>query len=245
MTNSIRELTALQMNGHPPLKDFIEINHKRDYGTVEHYGGSRSLSFTIVSKRWSEEHIQKQLKNLLKEYPLPDEIRLSYGAELREEQRFRKTALALLLLALILLFLLLTAIFESLKLPLIMLTQLMFTILFTIGTLGLLGIPLSGPVLFALILSGGLSVNNGLLVFASFRKGKFPEQTEALQSLEKYGISLLSAALTTAAGLIPLLFEDRRSGGLLPDLSLTVGLGIFFSLMVLFLTLPLSFQNNK
>ena len=243
--NSLMALEELKIREYPPLKDIVRICRQRDYGTVEHSAGRRSVSFSIISEDNSRQQIQSRLEMILADSELPPDIRISHGQELEEQKSFRNRAFGLLLLALMLLFILLTAIFEQLKLPLILLIQLLLSELFTLAVLGLMKIPLSSPVFFALILNGGLSVNNGVLIFAPFRGRSYPFFEEALKSLEDCSLSLVSAALTTGAGLIPLLIPDKGSGGMLPALSVTVGLGIIFSLSTILLILPIVFRKKE
>ena len=242
--NYISSLQNLKINGYPPLSVLSEASYQEDYGTIEHFSGRRSLSFTIFNKPHSGTGIEKQLKELLDHMDLPSGLWISHGEEHHEMIRFKRQALGLLILSLILLFLLLTAVFEKAAMPLYLLIQIVLTELFTIAILDKLGIELSAPVIFALILNAGLSVNNGLLVFSPFRTRGLPSLEEALDSLALCSASILSAALTTLAGLIPLLFQSTGFTALLPSLSLAIGLGVLISPIVLVLSLPLFFKKT-
>jgi multidrug efflux pump subunit AcrB len=121
--------------------------------------------------------------------------------------------------------------------------QILFCHLFSLAILKMAGFPLSSPVFFALILNTGLLINNGLVIFGDYSKGK-PSYSEVIHSVKNCGVSLFTAAVTTLGGLIPLLFRSSGSGGMLPALSLTVSSGILFSLFLQLITIPMVFHKS-
>jgi len=218
------------------LSDFRdEVN----YGSVYHEEGLRSVSFSLVESAPSP-----MIKKELGQYPLPENVRVDYGEESRERLQFRQGLMKSLVISMILLFLLLLFLYETLFLPLYLFSQILICHIFSLALLRIFGFPLSTPVFFALILNTGLLINNGLVIFGKY-SGEKPGFAEVVLSVKNCALSLITAAVTTLGGLIPLLFKSSGSGGMLPALSLIVSSGILSSLILQMVMIPMVFKKDQ
>jgi len=195
----------------------------------------RSASFTILTEFQDPSFLILPLRKAAEEYPFPAGVTIEIGKEWEEEAAKYRQYLGLLLLSLGVLLLILLGFYQELTYPVLVILQLPFSLAFSAWALWIFQIPLTLSIATGFFLSIGTGVNNSLLVF--------PRRRNAVSPLERFRLSfrgMLTATLTTIAGILPLLFRGGGVGGAAPPLSesfaglsLVLGAGSIGSLMVL------------
>ncbi len=219
------------------LKDIVHMEEHIDLGGISHAGGQRSLSLSLEYDEKREGSLYEDVEMVLDSLEWNDQIRINHGRELRETQNDLKAIFVCIILALLLILILLILVFESIGIALYLLLQVPGAIIFPLGILSFFSIPVTTPVVFALIMIIGISVNNGIVLLSGL-EGKRITCRLLKAAVESRSSSLLAALITTITGIFPLLI----TGGGLKDpfgaLSFTLGAGLIYSLISLYLSLP-------
>lgn len=221
-----------------PLKQLTRFIEIQNYGRIYHYDGVRGISLSVDLPMNKLKQGEKEILTLIEKLELPQDIRINSGEILRERRKLTHALLLCTCVSLILIFFFLIFIFESIRLPVFLFAQLPFSLMLPMPVLYLLGIPLSAPVFFGLILVIGVSVNNGIVLFSETGT-KDLSLSGITQLFKKHAIALFVAFITTIASVIPLLFSDKSGGAFLTGLSITVCMGLIGSLISLILLSPL------
>ena len=125
-----------------------------------------------------------------------------------------------------------------------MLAQIPGTFVLPILMMKILSWPLSLPVVVGLILTSGIVVNNGILVFSDVKKAQ-PTLRRVYYALSTRFRPILVSSVTTIAGIAPLLLTGSANRGILAPLSITMAMGIVGSIFVLILTLSVFSEREQ
>ena len=128
--------------------------------------------------------------------------------------------------------------FETLSVCAFILIQIPAAIICPLLLLRVLSWSLTPPVIIGLILTSGIVVNNGILVFAELKRTRLTVNKVHRALVIKLRPILVSS-LTTIAGIAPLLLAGKTNSGILAPLSVTVAAGIAGSIGVLIVTLSI------
>ncbi len=220
------------------LTELIREESVPDYGRIHHFQGRRGVQLSLEFREGRKGDISSEVERILSGMEWREGVKVIHGKDYRERNREIRILALCVILAVILVFLLLLYVFESPVIPFFLILQIPGALLFPLGLLALLRIPLSSPVLFSLILIIGISVNNGIVLFSGMEKGK-RDRESLVQALQRRSVSLMAALVTTLAGIVPLLFTKEGLNDPFGALSFTIGTGLLYSLVSLYLTLPL------
>ena len=93
--------------------------------------------------------------------------------------------------------------------------------------------------MIGLILTSGIAVNNGILIFVELHHSRRLTVNEVLEALGAKLKPLLLSSVTTIVGIAPLLLSGNINRGILAPLSITVAAGIAGSIGILIVTLSI------
>ena len=226
---------------HSETRKLIELIREEsvpDYGRIYHFQGRRGVQLSLEFQEGRKGNISTEVETLLSGLDWKEGVKVIHGKDFTERNREIRILALCVVLAVILVFLLLLYVFESAVIPVFLILQIPGALLFPLGLLALFRIPLSSPVLFSMILIIGISVNNGIVLFSGMEKGK-RNRDSLLLALQTRSVSLIAALVTTVAGIVPLLFTTEGLNDPFGALSFTIGAGLLYSLVSLYLTLPL------
>ena len=220
-----------------PLHFFVGDEEITDYGKIFHQNGIRCLKLSLEYPQGEGKKVEGIFQKLLEHAGLHKDIRLLHGREYRDRNKEYLSLGLCVFLALILIFILLVGVFESPVIPFFLILQLPIPLLFPLMVLSFLGIPLSGPVFFALILVVGIAVNNGIVLFHGIHRHTMTKKV-IIRAVSKRSFSLVTALLTTLTAGVPLFFSGNGLNDPFTAISLTIGTGLFFSFLCLYAFLP-------
>ena len=214
------------------IGSFSSAAEKEETGRIYRLGRRRSASFTVLTDSHAKAEVIAKSRELLKAVPLPRDFTVEVAAdELKKEKDFRETLLVLVL-ALASVLLVLVFEFESLRVPLFILSQAPFILAFPVLLFRLLGLPFTAPAAVGLVLALGIGVNDSLLLFGKETREAFAPDRLA-RAFEENFRAILTTSLTTVAGVLPLLLSGEAGKGALAPLSLVVAAGTLGAPLVL------------
>jgi HAE1 family hydrophobic/amphiphilic exporter-1 len=219
-----------------PLGSMVYTGEKPQAGRIYHLNRSRSASFEVLTEWRDRAGALRSTRRILSTYPFPPEYRGQIGGEVEEQRLLSRATCASLALSVALIFFILMFQFESLSICLVVMLQIPGAFIGPVLLLEALSWPLTLPFAVGLILTGGIAVNNAILVFEDLR-GLRPTLTRVYKALARKLRPIAVSSLTTIGGIAPLLITGGANRGILAPLSLTVAAGIAGSFVVLILSL--------
>jgi HAE1 family hydrophobic/amphiphilic exporter-1 len=211
---------------------FARMEEKPEAGRIYRTNRRRSVSFSVVTLPADSGRAVRAAEALAARYPFPDEYTADIAGAKRREKGILKEAVFSLLLALVFLGIILAFQFENAAVPLVILAQLPFCLACPVLLLRLFGTNFTAPAALGLIMTLGIAVNNSLLVFRreNRRDLSLPVLSESFAEKSR---PMLTAALTTVGGVLPLLFTGGTGTKVLAPLSLVIAVGTATSPFVL------------
>ncbi|MDP5254381.1 MULTISPECIES: efflux RND transporter permease subunit [unclassified Vibrio] len=232
-----------------PLSALVEIQPQRDYVAIERIDGRRaisvyaetygtSLSSTEVNRRLSQD-LQPRLQA---EFP---GLRFASDGEAKDAAQTGQSMAKGFLLGLFGVFVILSYQFRSYIEPLVVMLAIPLALIGVIVGHGLLGYPLSMPSVMGFISLAGIVVNDSILLVQYIRhhlqEGEPLHQSLILASRERFRAVFLTS-VTTAAGLLPLLFEPSLQAQVLKPLVIAIVFGVFSSTLLVIFMVPAAYQ---
>lgn len=217
-------------------------NHKRET-KLWRKNKRKTLMLTVYFRNQSVDHAAREIKNLLKEKLFTKGITFTFGDRYRKMMNHHDESIKLILTAVLLIYLLLGALYESVKIPLVILLSVPASLFLVIDLYFITGKPLDLSILIGFLLLTGMAVNPAIILTSSISHSL--PQGFIINKKQKYKLIIQSAvrrirpviitSLTTIFSLIPMILEGS---GLWQKIALTLLIGIIFSVMVNLLMVP-------
>ena len=175
---------------------------------------------------------------LLQEYP---QLTWGFGGQAEEDQE----ALALLRTgssaAIFLIFAILAVTFRSLKLAGVVMATIPFSILAAFVGHVLMNYPVNFLSIFGIIALSGLVINGSLVLMLRYREGieaGVAPRDALIEAATRRFRPITLTAMTTTAGLTPLLFEQSLQAQFLVPMAISLSFGALFSVFVVLVFIP-------
>lgn len=245
----VEEIENLEINnvaGKPiPLKNFatiktefspVEIDRKNQERIVKVEAG---LSGTTLGQAIL------QIKNILKDIPLPPNTRIEFGGSYEQQQEAFRDLFLLLLLSIVLVYIVMAAQFESLLDPFVI----MFSIPFAFGGV-LIGLYIFGQTLnvisfLGLIMLVGIVVNNAIVLvdFINILRSRGQSLVDAILNGGRSRLRpVLMTSLTTIFGLLPLALSSGSGSETWKPLGASMVGGMVFSTFITLIIVPVIYN---
>ncbi len=235
-----------------PLDQVVEFSHRQGFETLRHAEGQLAVEVTaeINGEVTSAEDVLDSLSaelipQLEREYFLQASFE-GRAADQRETLADMRTGLVI---GLGLMYGVLTWVFASWSLPLIVMAIIPFSLVGALLGHWALGIDLTILSLFGLFGLSGIVVNNAIILVSFYRqqRGKGLDITAALNEAVVQRVrAVLLTSLTTIGGLLPLLFETSLQAQFLIPMATSIAFGLGGSTFLVLLVIPalLSWLEN-
>jgi HAE1 family hydrophobic/amphiphilic exporter-1 len=246
-SESHRLETLLQLpctHGGLPLSALVEVQEQPQLGNIYHRDRTRIVDLSVLIDRKYQRELLRTTQSVLAGFSFPTGYRGEIGKSVEERRLLVKAVVGALVLAILLIFFILMFQFESLPIAGFIILQIPGAFIFPILLLKILSWPVTLPVIVGLILTSGIAVNNGILVFAKLGKGVRLTVTKIHTVLEEKIRPIVVSSLTTIVGIAPLLLSGQANRGILAPLSITIASGIAGSMGILFLSLVIVAVNE-
>lgn len=211
-------------------------------------GRSNAVSLAVIKQNDAQmkdlqESIGQLVKDLEKNYP---DIRFELTRDQTQLLSYSIRNLeSNLLLGAILACLVLFLFMRNIRLPLLIIITVPLSLILTLLCFHLIGITLNIISLSGLILGVGMMVDNSIIVIDNisqkWRRVSDLQEAVSLAVAEVF-TPMLSSVLTTCSVFIPLIFLSGTAGALFFDQAMAVTIGLFASLLVSVLVIPVYFH---
>ncbi|MGS2742547.1 efflux RND transporter permease subunit [Halomonas sp. LS-001] len=227
-----------------PLSQVVDFSHRQGFETLRHAEGQLAVEVTaeINSQATSAEQVLDSLSaelipQLEREYFLQASFE-GRAADQRETLADMRTGLVI---GLGLMYGVLTWVFASWTLPLIVMAIIPFSLVGALLGHWALGIDLTILSLFGLFGLSGIVVNNAIILVSFYRqqRAKGLEINAALNEAVVQRVrAVLLTSLTTIGGLLPLLFETSLQAQFLIPMATSIAFGLGGSTFLVLLVIP-------
>jgi len=227
-----------------PLKSVAEIVEEEGIYSIKHKDGKRVLHVTasVDEDKITSIEVNQQLQ---KQFPNIDQQYLGYtvkfGGEFEEQMESRKNLLTSFIIALCIIFIILTAMFNSLVQPFIVMLAIPFGLIGVIFAFYLHGKPLNFFALMGIVGLTGVVVNDSIVLvdFINRLRKKGKDHRQSLIEAGQVRLRpVLMTSVTTIGGLVAVAYGIGGGDPFLKSLALAIIWGLFFSTVLILIVMP-------
>lgn len=222
------------------LKDICDFTYQRSYIKIfkEDSQRVRTVTARVDSKKVLATDVMKEIKPLLDEIE-NEKVTVIIKGEEKENKKMQKEMSQAAMIAIFLIFITLVWMFNSLVMPLIIVSTIPLSIVGALFGQYILGLNLSMPGVMGLIGLAGVVVNDGLIMLSVIRKGK--NQQEVLERAIQRLRPILLTSLTTVLGLFTLMFFASGQALILQPMAISLGFGVAWATVLNLYYVPLMY----
>ena len=222
------------------LSDICDFTYKKSFVKIFKEDGDkvRSLFAKIDKKVITPAEVMEQLKPMLSDIEKTG-IKVIIKGEEKENEKVKKEMTQAALIAIFLIFITLVWMFNSLVLPLIILSTIPLSVFGALVGTKLMGINMTMPGIMGLIGLAGVVVNDGLIML-DFVKGS----KNYSEMVQKAGLRLrpiLLTSVTTVLGLSSLMFFASGQALILQPMAISLGFGVAWATVLNLYYVPLMY----
>lgn len=222
------------------LSDICDFTYKKSFVKIFKEDGDkvRSLFAKVDKKVITPAEVMEQLKPMLTDIEKTG-IKVIIKGEEKENEKVKKEMTQAALIAVFLIFITLVWMFNSLVLPLIILSTIPLSVFGALVGTKLMGINMTMPGIMGLIGLAGVVVNDGLIML-DFVKGS----KDYSEMVQKAGLRLrpiLLTSVTTVLGLSSLMFFASGQALILQPMAISLGFGIAWATVLNLYYVPLMY----
>ena len=222
------------------LSDICDFSYKKSFVKIFKEDGEkvRSLFARVEKKVITPVEVMEQIKPLLDTLK-KEGIKIIIKGEEKENAKLKKEMTQALVIALFLIFITLVWMFNSLVLPLIILTTIPLSLLGALVGTYIMGLHMTMPGLMGVIGLAGVVVNDGLIMLDFIKGSKDYDEL-----VEKAGMRLrpiLLTSVTTVLGLSSLIFFASGQALILQPMAITLGFGVAWATVLNLYYVPLMY----
>ncbi len=234
------------MSGLIPAREIVSLKEQIGPTKIWRQNGRRCVTITAKIGRLSYDEAEKKIGSVLSGIEFPPEYTYELDENLKNMKENRRSMTISIIFAIIFIYMILASLFESLKIPLIIMTTVPLALIGVMIALFITSSTLNISVYIGLIVLAGIVVNNGIILVnainSGYRENRFNAATieEFIKSvcLRRFRPVLITT-ITTILGLLPMLIKGGGGSNLWRPLSLTVISGLVFSTLLTLIIVPL------
>ncbi len=228
-----------------PVKEVVNIREEAGPTKIWRQNGRRSVTITAKIGSLTYDEASRHITQALKKVKFPAEYTYEFGENLKKIKKNRKGMMIAIGLAIVLVYMVLASLFESIRLPFIIMTTVPLALIGVIFTLFITSSSINISVYIGLIVLAGIVVNNGIILVNSINNGYRLNEMNG-ENIDIYIKNIcykrfrpvLITTLTTILGLFPMLIKSGEGSNLWRPLSLTVISGLLFSTLLTLVVVP-------
>ncbi|MCX5772482.1 MAG: efflux RND transporter permease subunit [Candidatus Hydrogenedentes bacterium] len=198
-----------------PLNQLVMFNKAESPATIERIDAKNVVTISAKIQIENLLVIQQQLQKVVDEFPLPPGYSIQLGDEFREMATNMANFATTLVMAIILIYIVMAALFESMVLPLSVLTSVPLAFVGVYWAMFICGTPLDTVGLIGCILMVGVIVNNGIVIVdhINFLRAEGRNRIDAIMQAGRDRFRpVMMTALTTILGCVPLAIVPKTGG---------------------------------
>ncbi|MFA6570535.1 MAG: CusA/CzcA family heavy metal efflux RND transporter [Bacteroidota bacterium] len=235
-------LIPISTNSRIPLSQLAEISFTEGPLQISREDGLRRIGIELnISGRDIGSFVAEAKHKIINKVKLPTGYFLKWGGQFENQQRAMAKLMIVLPIAIILILILLFVTFKSIKLALLVITNLPFALIGGVFSLWISGLYLSVPASVGFIVLFGVAVLNGVVLVSQI--AQLREEGMDLQEAIRLGtMNRLRPVLMTASiaifSLIPMLFASGAGSEIQKPLATVVVGGLITSTILTLLIIP-------
>ncbi len=222
------------------LGDVCDFTYKKSFVKIFKEDGEkvRSLFAKVSKKVITPAEVMEKIKPLLVEIE-KEGVQVIIKGEEKENTKIKKEMMQAALIAMFLIFIALVWMFNSLVLPLIILSTIPLSVLGALIGTKVMGIHMTMPGLMGIIGLAGVVVNDGLIMLDFVKKSKNYDDMVINAGMRLRPIILTS--VTTVLGLSSLMFFASGQALILQPMAISLGFGIAWATVLNLYYVPLMY----
>lgn len=222
------------------LSDICDFSYKKSFVKTFKENGDevRSVFAKVDKKVLIAEEAMKKIQPLLDKLET-EGVKVIVKGEEKENKQVKKEMMQAAIIAMFLIFIALVWMFNSLVLPLIILSTIPLSVLGALVGTKLMGINMTMPGMMGIIGLAGVVVNDGLIMLDFIRKANNYEEMVERASMRLRPILLTS--VTTVLGLSSLMFFASGQALILQPMAISLGYGIAWATVLNLYYVPLMY----
>jgi HAE1 family hydrophobic/amphiphilic exporter-1 len=248
--DSIDEITHYAVKNEAgdliPVREIVNLKEQIGPTKIWRQDGRRCVTVTAKIGRLSYDEAEKKIRSALSGIEFPPEYTYEFDENLKKMKENRRSMTISIIFAIIFVYMILASLFESLKIPLIIMTTVPLALIGVVIVLLTTSSTLNISVYIGLIVLAGIVVNNGIILVNAINRG-YRENKFNAATIEEFIKSVclarfrpvLITTITTVLGLLPMAIKGGEGSNLWRPLSLTVISGLVFSTLLTLVIVPL------
>ena len=222
------------------LDDVCDMKYEKSFSKIykEDSDRIRSVTARVDTKRILATEVMDRIKPLLQKLE-NDGIKIVIKGEEKENKQMKKEMSQAALIAIFLIFISLVWMFNSLVLPLIIVSTIPLSIVGALAGSYIMGINLTMPGVMGIIGLAGVVVNDGLIML-DFIKGSQNSQ-EIIHKASKRLRPIMLTSVTTVLGLSTLIFFASGQALIIQPMAVALGFGIAWATVLNLYYVPLMY----
>jgi len=230
-----------------PLSNISSLEETVGPESINRVDETRVLDVTAnLAEGVAVTDIQPVIQNLLNtKYVVPDGVKIVYGGEAQDIQKFTSPFLVIIVVAVIMVFAVMASLFESLVDPLIIFFSIPMLIIGVVGVYKITGESFSIISAVGIIVLAGIVVNNGIVLvdYTNLLRSRGEELHEAILNAGQNRLRpILMTSLTTILGMVPMAFFPGNGTEFIRPIGQTVVGGLTVSTFITLFITPVMYS---
>ncbi|OQX76268.1 MAG: acriflavin resistance protein [Epsilonproteobacteria bacterium 4484_65] len=223
------------------LDEVCDFIYKKSYVKIFKEDGDRvrTVIARVESKTILATEVMKKVKPLLEKFE-KEGIKVIIKGEEKENNQMKKEMSQAALVAIFLIFISLVWMFNSLVLPLIIISTIPLTIVGALVGTYIMGINLTMPGVMGMIGLAGVVVNDGLIMLSFIKNAK--NQNEMMDKAGHRLRPILLTSVTTVLGLSSMIFFASGQALIIQPMAISLGFGIAWATVLNLYYVPLMYS---
>jgi HAE1 family hydrophobic/amphiphilic exporter-1 len=198
------------------LDSLAKLEVAQSLPQITRYDRKTSVRMTIDYKDTTAKEVREAADKLMKNVPLPLGYSWGFGRSTQREERSIQAMALNMTLAVMMIFIVMAALFESLLLPMAVISSIAFAIVGVFWYFFLTDTAISMMAAIGILVLMGVVVNNGIVLvdrINHYRSEGVEKREAVLHAANDRIRPILMTVLTTILGLLPLSMGDTQLGG--------------------------------
>lgn len=235
-------------NREYPFGELAEYSIQRGIAAIQRLDGRREIR--VEASRVNANEDLPPILEKIREEVIPRVlsqvvgVRANLEGSSRDQAKFQRSLRKAFPVALMFMFILLILVFRSYLQAVLIFSIIPLGVLCALWGHGIQGIPISTLSIYGIIALSGIIVNDSIVLVDKINRN-LRDGMNVVDAVHEAAISrlrpIILTSLTTAFGLMPLIFETSRQAQFLIPMAVSVAYGILFGTMILLMVLPAGF----
>jgi hydrophobic/amphiphilic exporter-1 (mainly G- bacteria), HAE1 family len=228
-----------------PMNQLVTITPEQGYSEITRNDQSRNILITASLNGISFKNAIEKIENYLQQLQLPGGYLVQIGSKKKEMQEQFENLLLILVISLALVYFILSAQFESIKIPLIIIMAIPLSLIGIIFTLFITGNTINIMSFIGTVILVGIVVNDSI-VKVDFIHRKHLSGSSVKTAIKEAGQKrfrpIMMTTVTTICGLLPMALSLGTGSELRRPLAWVVIGGIFMATMLTLIVIPVIYS---